>query len=100
MSGRIRLACRNCDTDVWDGINEIPADWKEVIEVQSFDEASLPTPFDASDNDPGFVWDSPTWFLRGSPSELCPEPWGYWRHGVHRRDGQIECNDERCAIIR
>jgi hypothetical protein len=40
MTGRIRLACRDCDTDVCDGINEIPADWKEVIEVQSFDEAS------------------------------------------------------------
>ena len=48
MTGRIRLACRDCDTDVCDGINEIPADWKEVIEVQSFDEALAPV--DPSNN--------------------------------------------------
>lgn len=42
MPGQIRLACRDCDTDICDGINEIPGDWIEVTEVQSFDKASAP----------------------------------------------------------
>ncbi len=42
MTGQIRLACRDCDIDICDGIHEIPCDWKEVTEVQTFDEASAP----------------------------------------------------------
>ena len=32
---KIRLACRTCDTMEGDFINEIPADWDDVEEVQS-----------------------------------------------------------------
>ena len=38
--GQIRLACRFCDRDDCDFINDLPADWCSVEEVQDY-EASL-----------------------------------------------------------
>ena len=37
MPEKIRLACRNCDTEECDGIEEIPADWVEVQFVQTLE---------------------------------------------------------------
>lgn len=39
---RIRLACRLCDRDDFDGVAEVPGNWFDVEEVQSH-EASLQT---------------------------------------------------------
>ena len=36
MTQPIRLACQSCDTDECDGVTEIPSDWSDVHEVQSF----------------------------------------------------------------
>ena len=38
-AGRIRLACMHCDTDEFDGVNEIPADWVDVDEFQSYEQS-------------------------------------------------------------
>ncbi|MDA7979494.1 MAG: hypothetical protein MPJ50_12080 [Pirellulales bacterium] len=38
-AGRIRLACVHCDTDAWDGIDRIPADWTDVDEFQSYEQS-------------------------------------------------------------
>jgi hypothetical protein len=38
--GRIRLACRFCDSDEFDFVEILPSDWFAVEEVQSF-EASV-----------------------------------------------------------
>jgi hypothetical protein len=35
----IRLACYICDTDVCDGVAEIPTTWSDVQEVQSLDDS-------------------------------------------------------------
>ncbi len=37
--GKIRLACLYCDRSDFDGINEIPSDWSEVDEVQTYEES-------------------------------------------------------------
>ena len=39
MSAKIRLACLYCDTDECDGIDEIPANWHDVDEFQSYEES-------------------------------------------------------------
>ena len=39
MSGKIRLGCANCDRTDFDGIDELPPDWTDVDEVQSFAES-------------------------------------------------------------
>jgi hypothetical protein len=38
MNGRIRLGCHYCDAEL-DGIDHIPADWTEVEEIRSFEQA-------------------------------------------------------------
>ncbi|REJ74279.1 MAG: hypothetical protein DWQ45_06000 [Planctomycetota bacterium] len=38
-TGRIRLACIHCDTGDYDGVNEIPADWVDVDEFQSYEQS-------------------------------------------------------------
>jgi hypothetical protein len=37
--GTIRLSCLHCDNDDCDGVDEIPADWKYVDEVQSYEDS-------------------------------------------------------------
>ena len=39
MAHEIRLACFYCDTDECDGIDEVPPDWTEVEEFQSYAES-------------------------------------------------------------
>jgi hypothetical protein len=46
MKNPIRLACLECDTQEGDGIREIPATWKEVIEIQSLEAALAEVPAD------------------------------------------------------
>lgn len=46
MKKPIRLACLECDTQEGDGILEIPATWKEVIEIQSLEAALAEVPAD------------------------------------------------------
>lgn len=40
--GKIRLGCQYCDRDDYDGVDELPADWIDIIEVQSFEESQRP----------------------------------------------------------
>jgi hypothetical protein len=46
--GKIRLACTECDREDYDGVDEIPPDWVDVHEVQSYEascrEADLNNP--------------------------------------------------------
>ena len=44
MTPQIRLACQYCDTNECDGITEIPAEWSDVREVQSYAAACEPIP--------------------------------------------------------
>ncbi len=37
--GKIRLACLFCDSSECDGVNEVPASWFAVDEVQSYEES-------------------------------------------------------------
>ncbi len=44
--GTIRLACLLCDTEDCDGIDELPSNWRDVDEVQSYDEAIAEVDFE------------------------------------------------------
>jgi len=46
MSGEIRLACLYCDTDECDGVAEIPPDWSDVDEVQTYAASREEVPID------------------------------------------------------
>jgi hypothetical protein len=37
--GKIRLACTECDREDYDGVDQIPSDWVDVHEVQSYEES-------------------------------------------------------------
>lgn len=37
--GKIRLACLYCDRNDFDSVDEIPSDWFEVDEVQTYEES-------------------------------------------------------------
>jgi hypothetical protein len=37
--GTIRLACTECEREDFDGVNEIPPDWRDVREIQSYEES-------------------------------------------------------------
>ena len=39
MPGTIRLGCLYCDRTDFDGVGQLPADWEDIDEVQSYDEA-------------------------------------------------------------
>ena len=39
MTGQIRLACNECDRNDFDGINQLPADWEDIEEVQSLEQS-------------------------------------------------------------
>ena len=42
MAERIRLGCMYCDRGDFDGVDKIPADWVDVEEVRSYEEACRP----------------------------------------------------------
>jgi hypothetical protein len=52
MTGPIRLACYTCDREDFDGINEIPSSWIDVVEVQSLEESRRPVDFGDLDRSP------------------------------------------------
>lgn len=37
--GPIRLGCRNCDIEDYDGVRLLPGDWQDIEEVQSLRDA-------------------------------------------------------------
>jgi hypothetical protein len=37
--GKIRLACTECEREDYDGVDNIPPDWVDVYEVQSYEES-------------------------------------------------------------
>ena len=39
MTGRIRLACLNCDRQDCDGVAELPPGWQDMGGVQSYEES-------------------------------------------------------------
>ena len=45
MSGKIRLGCHHCDREDFDGIDDLPTDWMDILEVQSLAEATLEVDF-------------------------------------------------------
>jgi hypothetical protein len=55
MTSQIRLACQFCDTDECDGVTEIPSNWSDVHEVQSFNAAYEPIAADDQTRSP-FEW--------------------------------------------
>ena len=57
MNAPIRLACQNCDTDECDGVDEIPPDWTDVFEVQSFEQSCIPVTSNVNDlHHSAFSW--------------------------------------------
>jgi hypothetical protein len=49
MVDTIRLACRFCDRDDYDGVAEVPRAWFDVFEVQSYAESIRPVEVDDPD---------------------------------------------------
>lgn len=49
---RIRLACHHCDTDEYDGVTEIPPDWSDVDEIQSYEASLVPVEMNDSTRSP------------------------------------------------
>jgi hypothetical protein len=48
---RIRLSCRFCDRNDYDGINVLPPDWFAVDEVQTYEQSIRPAdPADSSNS--------------------------------------------------
>jgi hypothetical protein len=39
MPGNIRLGCVYCDRSDYDGVDQIPSDWEDIQEIQSYEEA-------------------------------------------------------------
>ena len=70
MSGRIRLGCLFCDRNDYDGVRELPGDWTDIDEVQSFEESIKPIDIDDSHGDVTF-WQT---HMRGCPDCLRQEP--------------------------
>jgi hypothetical protein len=52
MSGRIRLACLLCEREDCDGIDEIPADWYDVDEFQSYESSVEEIPVEDQSRSP------------------------------------------------
>ena len=40
MSGKIRLGCNCCDREDFNGVDQLPSDWTDIHEVQSFEDAT------------------------------------------------------------
>jgi hypothetical protein len=55
MTELIRLACQYCDTQEFDGIAEVPPDWVDVMEVQSYEASREEIPADDMMRSP-FEW--------------------------------------------
>ncbi len=51
ITGSIRLACRDCDRNDFDGIDELPTDWRDIAQEQTFAEA-----IDDTDPDEHLFW--------------------------------------------
>ena len=52
MNGRIRLACLFCEREDCDGIDEIPADWYDVDEFQSYESSVEEIPVEDQSRSP------------------------------------------------
>ena len=63
-SNRIRLGCTNCDRTDFDGIDQLPEDWANILEVQTWEESSRGV---ASTDQSGHAFDWETHL------GLCPE---------------------------
>ena len=57
MPGRIRLGCMCCDREDFDGIDNLPDDWEEIDEVQSFEDSIREVAPDDPDADVTF-WET------------------------------------------
>ena len=55
MSGKIRLAFHTCDRQDFDGVDKVPSDRIDVIEVQSLKESRREVDFDDRERS-GFEW--------------------------------------------
>lgn len=51
ITGSIRLACRDCCREDFDGIYELPGDWRDIVQEQTFAEA-----IDDSDSNEYLFW--------------------------------------------
>ena len=52
MSHEIRLACIHCDTDQYDGVTELPTDWTNIQEAQSYAASREEVPLRDSNRSP------------------------------------------------
>lgn len=57
ISTNIRLGCMHCDRSDFDGVNELPSDWQDISEVQSYEESVKPAAPDDSNCDVTF-WET------------------------------------------
>lgn len=55
-TGRIRLGCSSCDRTDFDGVDELPGDWDDIIQVQSWEEAIRPVESDSDDGRSALDW--------------------------------------------
>lgn len=54
--GRIRLGCYSCDRNDFDGVDELPGDWEDIVPVQSWEEAISPVESDSDDGRSALDW--------------------------------------------
>jgi len=50
----IRLGCMHCDRDDFDGVSQLPSDWQDVFEVQSYEDSIKPVDLDDPNGDVTF----------------------------------------------
>ena len=55
LTGQIRLGCDHCDRNDFDGVLELPKDWLNITEVQSWEESQRPVDSD-EENRSVFEW--------------------------------------------
>lgn len=55
-TGRIRLGCYSCDRSDFDGVDELPSDWEDIIPVQSWEESICPVETDSEEGRSALDW--------------------------------------------
>lgn len=55
-TGRIRLGCYSCDRNDFDGVDELPGDWSDIIPVQFWEESIRPVDADSDDGRSALDW--------------------------------------------
>jgi|GEM_PF-5757391 len=56
QTGHIRLGCYSCDRSDFDGVEELPTDWSDIVPVQSWEESIRPVEIDSEDGRSALDW--------------------------------------------